>query len=390
MAFINRSELSELFPATIYIKIGSYISSPLDIVRSRQVSYLFREFVSESACQTFLISNAPLIERTGFYPTSRSAYENFKKIILFLKQRLLKNILQTHAISSRQTHCVLTEEISSVFKAELAILLSDQKVVNLWSRLIFRRLIFPFFSRSDLVFSIMNTPRDEETEIDTQNRVWRWLSRKPEEITQIYSIFELSLNQKVPSNQLLSFIPFEITHFSHLQELTLAGHLLTEVPVFLRRLQLLRTLSLQNNRIGDVYCPFREMTSLTKVNLTNNCLTSFPSKALFHPSRPLILMLDAPVALNADKPESVFCDFNVAKLNPSEDNILSAAQAVQDNLTLLQKIAPSGALEKLMQYFQSRATPEDFLDKLDAIQARASELMRQHLFPKRVSVQEIH
>jgi hypothetical protein len=390
MGFINRSELNELFPVTIYMKIGSYISSPLDIVHTRLVSFFFKEFVSESACRTFLDSHASIIERSGFYPSTKSAYENFKECILFLQYRESKHILQKYPVYPHQPSFVLIRRISRVFHEELETVVENQVSLNLKARELFSNLVFPFLSNSHPVFRVMTMQRDEESRAECHNRVWRWLLSKPEEIKAIYSIFHLNIQPNVPSCRLLSFIPFEITRFSHLQELTLDGHLLTEVPVFLRRLQSLRTLNLQNNHITDVYCPFREMTSLTKVNLTNNCLTSFPSKDLFHPNRPMILIIDPPVVLYADKPESVFCDFNVAKLNPSEDNILPAAQAVQDNLTLLQKIAPSSALEKLMQYFQSRATPEDFLDKLNAIQDRASELIRQYLFPKPLAVQTPH
>ncbi|MBP7074830.1 MAG: hypothetical protein KBA81_05530 [Rhabdochlamydiaceae bacterium] len=235
----------------------------------------------------------------------------------------------------------------------------------------------------------MNTHRDEESVLDTVKRVWRWLSRKPEELGEIHSIFDLNIGENTPSNELLSFIPFEITYFSYLKELTLSGHLLTEVPAFLRRLQLLRTLSLQNNHIREVYCPFRKMASLKKVNLTHNRLTSFPSKELFHPNRSLFIMLDAPVALNADRPESVFCDFNFSQLDPTDKIILHTMEAVLKNLTLLEKIAPSKALEQLINYYSvsfvtSRNNSEDFLAKLEFIQQNASELIREHLFPKQI------
>ena len=157
MAFINRSELNVLFPETIYIKIGSYISSPTDIVHMRQVSFLFREFVSKGACQSFLLSHASLIESTGFFPSSDDIYENFKELILFFKYRVSKNILQERAISARQSSYVTSEKIFSVVKGELASLISDQRIVNLWSRQAFRKCLFSTFDRSNIVFSIMNT-----------------------------------------------------------------------------------------------------------------------------------------------------------------------------------------------------------------------------------------
>ena len=331
----------------VYRYLGLFVEIPSDILRLGKVTRFFRDEVRRVAINAFFIRNAQTIREIGFHPISDKPFENFRHLYRLIALRCINEELQYEKLPLSLTDYLACSKQSIICHSRIDKMFTVQRAINRTATQVFDGFFGDLLPETTKLSQIVNPQPDEEIECE----------------------------------MLIFFIPFKITSFQNLKEITLSDHHITIVPSFLSQLKSLEYLTLERNRIHDVECPFSEMGALEWVDLKQNLLTELPRASLFSQTKPLSIKVDIEAALHfSDSLEHYSCVLIDMHCDALPDFQLKekVAKVLSHNVTFLKKfLRPDRRI--LQDEMNVQKTLDNWTEKSDseAVRRQIQDIQRQ-------------